>query len=293
MTARRRAILKVLWGKTASQKVIIEAGRSIRVGRSEEAELRVEHDRSISAVHFKVDFTGDMLRVRDAASHGGTRVDGAPFTSGAVDSGSVINAGDTVFRVFIERFTPPSEVDESPERVAAAALALETLRAEPSLYGVFDAARDPRIVCLIDESVDEAWSLYEGAAGDAMADVAPYLVRFRKDSDLLDHLVNEGWGLGWGIYFAAGRPVKEVRRHLRRFLMVEPEDARERMYFRYYDPRVLREFLPIATPRQRSEFFGDLAWFLFEGERGELLRVDPLDASAPVDAVDEDTANLP
>jgi hypothetical protein len=276
MTTGRRAILKVLWGKAASQKIVIQKDQSIRVGRGEEAELCLAHDRKLSSTHLWIDFTGSMLRVRDAASHSGTTVDGAPFTAGAVDSGAVIAAGDTVMRLFIERHTPPSSVDENPERVAQARSAFSVLQNERSLYGVFDAARDPRVTSLIDESVDEAWSLYEGDAGDAMADVAPYLVRFRADSDLLAHLVAEGWGLGWGIYFAADRPVKEVRRHLRRFLMVQAEDTRERLYFRFYDPRVLRDFLPMATPRQRSELFGDLSLFLFEDEKGALRRVDPL-----------------
>ncbi len=281
MTAARRAILKVLWGKSASQKLVLNANQSVRVGRGEEAELSLPLDRNLSVTHFAVDYAHGMIRVRDLASLGGTKVDGAPFASGAVDSGSVIQAGDTMFRVFLERHTPSSELDENPERIAAARVALPLLRSEPSLYGVFDAARDPRITSLLDESVDEAWSLYDGAGGDAMADVAPYLVRFRADSDLLDVLVGEGWGLGWGIYFSADRPLREVRRHLRRFLMVEAEDAREKMYFRYYDPRVLRAFLPMATPRQRSELFGDLSVFLYEDEHMVLHRVDPFESEDP------------
>ena len=292
MTAARRAILKVLWGKSASQKVVISAGQSVRVGRGEDAELSLPHDRNLSALHFSVDFAHGMIRVRDLVSLGGTRVGGAPFVSGAVDSGSVVQAGDSTIMVFIERHTQPTDPDENPERLAAARVALATLRAEPSLYGLFDAARDPRILCLLDESVDEAWSLYEGLGGDAMAEVAPYLVRFRADSDLLDVLSSEGWGLSWGIYFSAERPLREVRRHLRRFLMVQAEDSREKMYFRYYDPRVLRDFLPIATPRQRSEFFGDLSVFLYEDSKGGLLRVDPLTSEGDESPVEE-TVSLP
>jgi hypothetical protein len=63
--------------------------------------------------------------------------------------------------------------------------------------------------------------------------------------------------------------------------MVEAEDAREKMYFRYYDPRVLRAFLPMATPRQRSELFGDLSLFLYEDENMVLHRVDPFESEDP------------
>ncbi len=290
MTSHRRAILKVLWGKAASQKIAILPGQSVTVGRGEDANLSLSHDRNLSLVHFVVDFTGTMIRVQDAGSHGGTIVDGRPFVSGVVESGAVIMAGETIFRVFLERNTPPAETEHDPARTAAAELALAALRAEAPLYGVFDAARDPRILVLLDESVDPAWSLYEGAEGDAMAEVAPYVVRFQSDSDLLEAMVREGWGHAWGIYFTASRPMKEVRRHLRRFLMVQPEDSRERIYFRFYDPRVLREFLPIATPRQKSELFGDLAWFLYEDEHATLVRTDPLVAHAEErDFADEET----
>ena len=65
--------------------------------------------------------------------------------------------------------------------------------------------------------------------------------------------------------------------------MVEPDDSKERMYFRYYDPRVLRDFLPLATTRQRTELFGDISVFVLESEDGEVLRIDPFDTeeSAP------------
>jgi hypothetical protein len=50
-------------------------------------------------------------------------------------------------------------------------------------------------------------------------------------------------------------------------------DTRERFYFRYYDPVVLRSFVPVATPRQRDELFGPVSSFLVEGETGELARL--------------------
>jgi hypothetical protein len=84
----------------------------------------------------------------------------------------------------------------------------------------------------------------------------------------------EGWGRRWGIYLTSLRPFKEVRTQLRRHLMVEDEESRRRMYFRYYDPATLRVFLPSCTPRQAVELFGPLRAFFAEGEDGEVLRFD-------------------
>jgi hypothetical protein len=278
----RRAILRVLLGKAAARKVVIEPGGLVRVGRNEDLELCLAHDRELSANHFAVDFTGEHIRLRDNASFGGTSVNGLPFTAGVVDPGSYIKAGETLFRVFVEAATPPLEPNRDPVRLEKAKTALASLRveqAEQPIFGVFDAARDARILALLDEGVDESWSLYEGIEGAALEAVAPHLVRFLEDSELLDRLIEEGWGLAWGIYFAARRPAKDIRRHLRRFLMVEPDDSRERLYFRYYDPRVLRDFLPIATPRQKSEFFGDISVFLLEDPNADLVRIDPFEST--------------
>ena len=279
-TPPRRAILRVLWGKAAGRKIAIPPGGLVRVGRGEDLELSLPHDRELSLHHFAVDYTGEYIRLRDNASLGGTMVNGLPFASGVVDPSAWVKAGGTDFRIFLEAHTPALEPDEDPVRLEKAACALALLRealAEQPLFAVLDVARDARILTLLDESVDEVWSLYDGIEGAALEKVAPHLVRFSHDSALLDRLVTEGWARAWGIYFSASRPSKDVRRHLRRFLMVEPDDAKERMYFRYYDPRVLRDFLPLATPRQRTELFGDISVFVLESEDGAVLRIDPFD----------------
>lgn len=43
------------------------------------------------------------------------------------------------------------------------------------------------------------------------------------------------------------------------------------VYFRYYDPRVLRLFLPTCTPEEINTFFGPVACFLMEAEEPDIL----------------------
>lgn len=158
--------------------------------------------------------------------------------------------------------------------------ALAQLQAAPHLWGVFDAARDDRILTLIEESVDEAAHLYEGVKGAALARQAPWLVRFEEGSRLLPAIVREGWGRGWGIFASWDAPTRDVRRHLRRFLMVEEEESGKKLYFRFYDPRVLRTFVPTCSVRQIETLLGDAEAWLAEGAAGELLRFAPGDAAA-------------
>jgi hypothetical protein len=64
--------------------------------------------------------------------------------------------------------------------------------------------------------------------------------------------------------------LEDVRHHLRHFLMVEIEGGKP-VYFRFYDPRVLRVYLPTCTDQERQQFFGPLANYLMEGEEKSVL----------------------
>ena len=146
------------------------------------------------------------------------------------------------------------------------------------LHAVLDATRSPRVRELISASLDQAKNLYEGAQGEAMADIAPWLVRFTPGSPLIERLVTEGWGARWGVFLTSAQPFKSLRRHLRRFLVVTEEETGNSLFFRFYDPEVLRVFLPTCAARQAEELWGDVDAFLFEGEGGALERRDRADA---------------
>ena len=56
--------------------------------------------------------------------------------------------------------------------------------------------------------------------------------------------------------------LKEIRKNLRRFLIVEGPNA-EPMYFRFYDPRILPIFLSSCTKEELGDFFGQAVAFGF------------------------------
>jgi hypothetical protein len=67
-------------------------------------------------------------------------------------------------------------------------------------------------------------------------------------------------------------PFEELRKHLRRFLIVNGEDGEE-LYFRFYDPRVFRAFLPACVTEEKTSFFGPVTDFLAESQgSGDLER---------------------
>lgn len=142
-------------------------------------------------------------------------------------------------------------------------------QSEP-LFVLLDAAVGNGVLDLLRRSGVQHQSLYEGAKGDELADVAPYLVHFSICSPFLDELVNEAWGKSWGVFLTSVQSFAEIRRHFRHFLLVQTEDGKQ-LYFRFYDPRVMRQFLPTCTREERVEFFGGISKFLMESQGNESL----------------------
>jgi hypothetical protein len=275
----RRAIVEVRWGKLAARTAVVEPGQALvvgRVGRGDRGphrELCVPHDARMSAQHFELTWDGARCRLRDLGSAQGTSLQGEPVSEAEVQSGAWIRAGDTSLMVYFEAHTPPTAT--APATVDAKLRALHQLQGTAHLFAVVDASRGARPLQLLREAVDAHRSLYDGVKGEVLASSAPYLVALRPDSGLLSRLVRESWGAGWAIYLSCARPFDQVRRHLRRFLVVEDDESGERYYFRFFDPKTLRVFLPTCSPRQRADFFGEVALYLAEGEQGELCRFTP------------------
>jgi hypothetical protein len=76
--------------------------------------------------------------------------------------------------------------------------------------------------------------------------------------------VSAGWGNSWGIFVETAVSLRELKDHFRRLLFVTRENDNESMYFRFYDPRVLRAFLPLCTLRQGAMLFGPIDKFIVE-----------------------------
>lgn len=142
------------------------------------------------------------------------------------------------------------------------------LRGQQPLYAVLDAARHDHVLAWILASGLEQASLYEGEEGQRLAPWGPYLVRMEADSPGLRTLLEQGWGQAWGIFLCCSLPFAEVRRQLRRFLTVRLPEGRS-AYFRFYDPRVLRDFLPGFSTEQVREFLGPIQSVFLEGTSPE------------------------
>jgi hypothetical protein len=136
---------------------------------------------------------------------------------------------------------------------------------EKNIYMILDGARNKKIYSRIKEHSRDVYTcLYEGRLPEPLRFAAPYLVELHKD-DFTRWLLKEAWGDSWGIFLIANTTISSVRRHLRRFLIVEGPNNKQ-MYFRYYDPRVFRTYLPSCNPEELDTIFGPIESFILEDE---------------------------
>jgi hypothetical protein len=133
------------------------------------------------------------------------------------------------------------------------------------VYAILDAARNEKIYSALLDWKGEFSCLYRGQMAETLAHVAPYLVKLDQDSDFTKYIIRSGWGDSWGIFVQTTAGLRELRKHFRQFLTVYNENA-ESLYFRYYDPRVLRVFFPTCDAQQLFLLFGPVQRFCLEGE---------------------------
>ncbi|HXT17711.1 MAG TPA: DUF4123 domain-containing protein [Gemmatimonadaceae bacterium] len=127
--------------------------------------------------------------------------------------------------------------------------------ATDDVYAILDCARDPSIHRLIHQLALDYTCLFRGPIAPALDRSAPYLVHLYRNHRFTTELLRRGWGKSWGIFIRGGEAMEALRIHFRRFLRVKDEQGK-RLFFRYYDPRVLRVFLPTCNAAELRYIFG-------------------------------------
>jgi hypothetical protein len=156
---------------------------------------------------------------------------------------------------------------------------------EAKVYAVLDAASIPNFLELLDEHKPGFERLFAGELEPGMAEVIPYLVQLDPQSEFTSLISEKGWGNHWGIYAISEANIRTLRLHFRSFLQVYDPDYKP-LYFRYYDPRVLRVYLPTCTPAELKTVFGPVEYFLLEDrDAGTALRFTNMGGQLVLDKI--------
>ncbi|MEN6320461.1 MAG: DUF4123 domain-containing protein [Syntrophaceae bacterium] len=143
-------------------------------------------------------------------------------------------------------------------------------QADVTTYVILDAARDEKIYKKIHEAGHKSGCLYSGMRAQALAEVAPYLISLKREDPFTEWVLNSGWGNSWGIFLESPADTEQLKRHFQSFIIVSTEDGKS-VYFRFYDPRILRVYLPTCRRRELQTFFGPVKSYWLEDTDGALM----------------------
>lgn len=139
-----------------------------------------------------------------------------------------------------------------------------------NVYAVLDGASVPGLLDKLIEWEPAQECLYRGEIKPDLAEVAPYLVHLEPDTEFTAWVIQKGWGNHWGVFAVSEADLATVRRHLRTLLVVH-DSAGKPLYFRYYDPRVLRVYLPTCNAAELASMFGPIGAYLLEDEQPDKM----------------------
>ena len=127
-------------------------------------------------------------------------------------------------------------------------------------FALVDSARSETLPALLRDTEVEGSCLFPGEVPEVLRDAAPFLVELVPRSELLQAFFDQGWTDHWGVALSTRLDFTALRRHFRNLLKVKTDDGRK-LYFRYYDPRVLVRYLPTCTGQELHRFFGPVVAF--------------------------------
>ena len=137
-------------------------------------------------------------------------------------------------------------------------------------FAVLDGASIPELRMRLYETRPPHYCLFRGELTPDVAEVAPYVVQVTPGTVFADWLMGESFGNHWGIFAHSRFSIKEMRRHFRALVTVYDEKG-DPMIFRFYDPRVLQNFLPTCQGGELQTFFGNVDAFFAEDVENQTL----------------------
>jgi hypothetical protein len=283
MSQHQTIALTVTSGALAGTRFRLEDGRTV-VGRTSECTCVVA-DPSLSRRHFELWPEEKEWHVQDLQSRNGIAVNGTVVRHAVVRAGDEIRAGDVTFRLVAvtARLADPDDTNASPPPAGGGSAALRlfptveptlsaeapppasmslaaalvaSLRPSPTVYALIDGAQAFELAFAARLMGHELYTIFSGDLAGILAHVGPCLVVIGERSAFLAEWVKRV-GTHVGVLFESTAEFESLCRHLRH-IFVATDEEHQKYFFRFYDPRVLRTFLPTCHAEELKEFFGPI-----------------------------------
>jgi hypothetical protein len=148
---------------------------------------------------------------------------------------------------------------------------------EKNVYCIVDGAADETLYPLLKNSDWNYLCLYKQGIHfegermtDSLAATAPYLLHLDPDKLTVEQFVRMRTGRHQMIVLQSESFLADLAHHFSGMLKAMDEDGKI-FNFRYYDPRVLRVYLPTCTEEEKHIFYGPADTFWAEGEENDVL----------------------
>ncbi|MBX3443882.1 MAG: FHA domain-containing protein [Planctomyces sp.] len=162
-----RVVLKVTGGPHKGQHRVLHRGQTLRIGRSDWAELCCHLDESLSRLHFEVIAGEDGCEIVDLNSRNGTFVNGRPIQKALLKDGDEVRAGASKFALGVSGDNPLTASSKSDLRYVEAA-------SDPQLA----AGLKGRLAARFDsKALPSGWSSYRGRIEEAAPGVLAELLQ--------------------------------------------------------------------------------------------------------------------
>lgn len=135
------------------------------------------------------------------------------------------------------------------------------------LYAVVDGAQKLELAFAAKLAGYDPVSLFVGKQAPQLGGVAPYFFAVPAGAPYFAAWA-ESVGGNAGILIDSPADPATLFTHLRGVFVVQDETGQE-YFFRYYDPRVLRKYLPTCTAQELAEFFGPVRTWICDNETGD------------------------
>ncbi len=153
-----------------------------------------------------------------------------------------------------------------------------------SVFALVDGAQDERVHPLLTADGNDYRCLYGTDLPHALAVTAPYVVALSSQHPFSGWFARYGRGHNWGVMLRSAAPIDALAEHFAGMIRARLPEGRE-VLFRFYDPRVLRAYLPTCTSDELDAIFGpvdaflieqgDGAWKVYGREAGQLETREP------------------
>jgi hypothetical protein len=136
-----------------------------------------------------------------------------------------------------------------------------------NVYAVLDGASVRELRMKLYQMSPPYHCLFRGQLTPDVEEVAPYVVGLVPDAAFTEWVLEECFGKHWGVFALSRNSITEMRRHFRSLLTVHDETGKP-MIFRFYDPRVMQNYLPTCNAGELQTFFGKVdQYFAEDGDR--------------------------